>query len=70
MAAEAVITLNGARRTIPDALSVTGLLAELGVDSGRVVVEHNRDIIPHEKFDSTVLRDGDSLEILTLVSGG
>jgi thiamine biosynthesis protein ThiS len=70
MAAEAAITLNGGRRTISEGLSVTGLLAELGVDSRKVVVEFNREIVPYEKFESTILRDGDSLEILTLVSGG
>ena len=70
MAAEATITLNGKRRTVADRLSLTGLLAELGVDSGKVVVEYNREIIPHEKFGSIALRDGDNLEILTLVSGG
>lgn len=70
MAAETVITLNGEERRIVAGLSLAGLLAELGVDSGKVVVEYNREIVAREKFEGTVLGEGDRLEILTLVSGG
>ena len=36
----------------------------------RVAVERNRDIVPRDRYDQTLLADGDQLEIVSLVGGG
>ena len=53
-----------------DGLSVSGLLEELKIRPGRVVVERNRDIIAREAHGSTMLQEGDALEIVHFVGGG
>ena len=56
-------------------LDVTGrtvaqFLTESGYDIKRVAVELNGDILPKAQYESTVLQDGDSAEIVIFVEGG
>ncbi|MBE6874065.1 MAG: sulfur carrier protein ThiS [Ruminococcus albus] len=53
-----------------DGKNVTELLAENGYDPKRVAVELNLDILPKSQYDSTVLKDGDSVEVVSFVGGG
>jgi len=64
------ITLNGASRPLPAAISVADLLQELGYAGKRVAVERNGDIVPKSQHAQTVLADGDELEIVVAVGGG
>ena len=43
---------------------------EVGFDAKRVAVELNLEIVPPEQFEKTILKDGDSLEIVRFVQGG
>ena len=64
------IEVNGARRQVDDGTTVADLLTLLGVATPMVAVERNRDIVPRSRHGSTLLRDGDQVEIVTLVGGG
>jgi sulfur carrier protein len=64
------IRVNGEDKDITDGLSVAGLLDELQIRAGRVVVELNRDIVSREAHGSTLLKEGDALEIVHFVGGG
>ena len=64
------IRVNGEDKDIADGLSVAGLLDELQIRAGRVVVELNRDIVSRESHNSTLLKEGDALEIVHFVGGG
>ena len=64
------IRVNGEDKEIADGLSVAGLLDELQIRAGRVVVELNRDIVHRDAHTSTLLKEGDSLEIVHFVGGG
>ena len=50
--------------------TVAEYLAESGYDIGRVAVELNGDILPKAQYDSTVLHDSDSVEVVSFVGGG
>ncbi len=50
--------------------TVAGYLKESGYDIKRVAVELNGDILPKAQYESTVLNDGDSVEIVSFVGGG
>ena len=50
--------------------TVTEYLATTSYDSGRIAVERNGDIVFKSQYEVTVLRDGDSLEIVSFVGGG
>ncbi len=64
------VTVNGeVRETAPDA-TVTTLLASLGIDSRKVAVERNREIVPKSAYDRVALVDEDALEIVQFVGGG
>jgi thiamine biosynthesis protein ThiS len=64
------IRVNGEDKEIADGLSLAGLLDELQIRAGRVVVELNRDIVRRDAHASTLLKEGDSLEIVHFVGGG
>jgi sulfur carrier protein len=64
------IHINGEEKEIIDGLSIAGLLAELEIRPGRIVVELNRTIISRQAQESTLLKEGDVLEIVHFVGGG
>ena len=70
MANEIVIQVNGETRQTAPGLSVTGLLAELGLNAGRVAIEYNLQILPKAKWEETRIAQGDRLEIVQFVGGG
>ena len=45
-------------------------LATTNYDIKRIAVERNGDIVPKAQYGETVLRDGDSLEVVSFVGGG
>jgi thiamine biosynthesis protein ThiS len=49
---------------------VQRLLEDLGLDPARVAVEWNRRILRRPDLRSTVVSDGDEIEVVTFVGGG
>jgi thiamine biosynthesis protein ThiS len=64
------VRVNGEERALAPSTSVADLLKELGVSHSRVAVEFNREILPKPNYPDTLLRDGDSLEVVQFVGGG
>jgi thiamine biosynthesis protein ThiS len=64
------IRLNGEPYEIAAPLTISGLLATLDIDPRRVAVEHNLVVIKRDRYDSTVVDNGDEVEIVNLVGGG
>ena len=64
------ITLNGRPETLDSAMTLGRLLTQLKLEPIRVAVEINEDLIPRKIFAKTVLREGDRIEVVTLVGGG
>jgi sulfur carrier protein len=64
------IVVNGAARDVPADTSVGVLLRYLELAGERVAVERNGKLVPRAERESTLLADGDRLEIVTLVGGG
>lgn len=64
------IQLNGDAFEAVDGLSLTGLVAELGLTGKRIAIELNREIVPRSEHASTVLRAGDSVEVVVAIGGG
>jgi sulfur carrier protein len=64
------IQVNGESRETPAGTTITGLLAQLGLNSGRVAIEYNLHILPKSTWDQTQVADGDRLEIVQFVGGG
>jgi sulfur carrier protein len=64
------IKLNGEEKEIADGVTLIGLLEQLNIRPARVVVERNRDIVLRDAYGATLLREGDTLEIVHFVGGG
>ena len=63
------IQINGEPRTI-EPMSLLELLGTLDINPTRVAVERNRDIVPKREYETTLLADGDTIEIVQFVGGG
>jgi thiamine biosynthesis protein ThiS len=64
------ITLNGDRHELQGPVSVSALLQQLDIDARRVAVELNLAIVKKTAYDSSVIKDGDEIEIVNFVGGG
>jgi thiamine biosynthesis protein ThiS len=64
------ISVNGENRAAKPGATVVDLLRELGLDSGRVAVERNLEILPRPKWPETQVAPGDRYEIVQFVGGG
>jgi len=64
------ITVNGENHAAKPGANVVDLLRELGLDSGRVAIERNLEILPRPKWAETAVEAGDRYEIVQFVGGG
>lgn len=64
------LMVNGTPHEIPSNLTLSGLIAHLGLDGRLVAVERNREVVPRAEHATTALSDGDVLEIVHFVGGG
>ena len=65
-----MITVNGENRTLENPVTVTEYLKACNYVPVQAVVELNEEIIKRETYDTTVLKDGDVVEILQFMGGG
>lgn len=64
------ITVNGEARDIPAPATIADLLARIGLDTRKVAVERNLEIVPRSTYAATALAAGDRLEIVHFIGGG
>lgn len=67
------LILNGHERELEklyEAGTVADLVEALSMQADRVALEHNGEIVSREKWNETLLSDGDRVEIVHFVGGG
>ena len=64
------VTVNGKAHRFERPVEVAALLSRLDLAGKNVAVERNGEIVPRSAHASTVLADGDQLEIVVAVGGG
>jgi len=64
------IAVNGNNLTCADGLTIQRLLTELALSSAGTVVQRNDSIVQRSEYPTTVLVEGDSLELIQVVGGG
>ncbi len=64
------IQLNGEAYALSETLSVAGLIEHLQLAGRRVAVELNFEIVPRSLYETTLLKEGDALEIVHAIGGG
>ncbi|MSP25826.1 MAG: sulfur carrier protein ThiS [Myxococcales bacterium] len=63
------LCVNGQEATFREALTIAELTVSLGL-SGPVAVERNGVVVPRAAHASTLLADGDAIEVVHFVGGG
>ncbi|SDC19469.1 sulfur carrier protein ThiS [Belnapia rosea] len=64
------ITVNGEPRQVPAPVTLAELLDHIGLDTRKVAVERNLEIVPRSTYAATRLAAGDRLEIVHFIGGG
>ncbi len=64
------LKINGEARAFQDVPHVAALVAALGLDTRKVAVERNLEIVPRSAYGKTPIADGDRIEIVQFVGGG
>lgn len=64
------IVLNGTAKEVPEGTTAAALVEELGLRPEVVALEVNRALVSRAKRATTELREGDRVELVTLVGGG
>jgi sulfur carrier protein len=64
------ITLNGQSHQVRPEITIGEVLAGMKVEPRHVAVEVNQEIVPRSRHAEHRLRQGDRVEVVTLVGGG
>jgi sulfur carrier protein len=64
------VYVNGDSKELTEGASLADLITQLDLPAQRIAVEHNRTVVRRSQWDSTVLGDGDRVEIVHFVGGG
>ena len=64
------IRVNGDPVELTAQVTILQLLEQLHIDPRLVAVEHNLSIIKRARYESTLITDGDEIEIVNFVGGG
>lgn len=64
------LMVNGKKLEVPDGATITTVLEELNINPLRVAVQLNLEIIKRERYEETMLKSEDRLEIITFMAGG
>jgi thiamine biosynthesis protein ThiS len=64
------IIINGEEKSFGSNISIEAMLAELKINPKKVAIEMNLEIIPKSLYAKTLLKEGDSLEIIEFIGGG
>jgi sulfur carrier protein len=64
------VRVNGKDEDLDTGLTVATLVARYKLQPRHVAVEVNCDLVPRRDYEATPLKEGDQIEIVTLVGGG
>jgi thiamine biosynthesis protein ThiS len=64
------LSVNGELTQVAAGLTLAQLIAQLELDTRKVAVERNLEIVPRSAYATTRLEAGDRLEIVHFIGGG
>jgi thiazole synthase len=64
------LTINGEDKQFDRSVTVSQMLAAIGLDARKVAVERNLEIVPRSGYETTELGEGDRIEIVHFIGGG
>ena len=64
------VYVNGETKDLSSPISLAELITQLDLPAARVAVELNRAVVRRNDWSTTMLQDGDRIEIVHFVGGG
>lgn len=64
-----MITINGKQLDLQE-IKLSDYLEEKNIRADCIAIELNEEILPKSKYNETILKDGDIVEIVNFVGGG
>jgi len=64
------VTLNGSPQRFAGPMPISALIETMSLKGKKLAVERNGEIVPKSAHASTLVADGDRLEIVVAVGGG
>ena len=64
------VSVNGREVSVDNKTTLIDLLDRLGTDKLKTVVQLSGDIVRREKLSGKKLKEGDAIEIISIVGGG
>lgn len=64
------LSINGETREIASVENLAALVTAMGLDTRKVAVERNLEIVPRSLYGATMLAEGDRIEIVHFIGGG
>jgi sulfur carrier protein len=64
------VTINGRPREFEREMPLPELIKRLEITHPRIAVAHNGVVLRQDEHAATIVRDGDTLEIVRMVGGG
>jgi sulfur carrier protein len=64
------VFVNGEEKDLSDATSLSELITKMDLPVARIAIELNREVVRRSDWGSTMLNDGDRIEIVHFVGGG
>lgn len=66
-----IITIAGVKKEVTEGINITELIKSENIESPEYVsVSVNDDFVQRETFDTTTLKEGDTVEFLYFMGGG
>lgn len=64
------VKINGKDESINNTVNLLELILSKNLCAEKIVVEHNLNILPKDKWQEVILQENDTLEIISFVGGG
>ena len=64
------ITINGQTKNIDGNQNIAAMVEGLGANKKHIIAELNGTIVPGTDWAGTLLKDGDTIELVAFVGGG
>jgi len=64
------LTINGETRDLAPVATLSELIAQLSLDTRKVAIEQNLEIVPRSLHAATPVSEGDRIEIVHFIGGG
>ena len=64
------LTINGEKRKINESTNLADLVKELDIQAPNFAMALNQQVVPRSKYESTVIKENDQVEIVHAVGGG